>query len=182
MQKNSVQAAKIFISNAAKHVPGNHFYITDVKLAMSEMIGQEFRGGIADVSEEELLLKIKVCKELLSLAEILAPAENRIRGSLFFEIHSAIAELGQRRGSQGHEGPDYLLESLTVKLIVFRKILSLIVYLQESKKYLVQAIEALKHESPVMPEGKILEQAKINLRDINVLLATVRVTVGATPA
>ncbi|XP_017777961.1 PREDICTED: protein msta [Nicrophorus vespilloides] len=166
IRKGNSNACKVFISNSLKFLHPNHYYLTDVKFALSQLLGQEFHGGLPKISDEDLQLKIDICRQLTELANKIAPAENRIKGLLLFELHAAIMELGRRRGNSGTEesGPDYLY----TKLI-------------DSKKYLVQSIEALKNESEVMPEGQICIQARRNLKDIDVLLKTVYNAIGSSP-
>lgn len=44
-----------------------------------------------------------------------------------------------------------------------------------------EAVELLKHEPEVLPEGKICKQAVENLKEIDVILRTVHKTLGDSP-
>lgn len=46
--------------------------MTDVSLALAQMIGQEEQ-GLAKVSDDRLLLKTQLCRKIADLLEILAP-------------------------------------------------------------------------------------------------------------
>lgn len=114
MEKDSSKACKEFICQAEEKLPKNHYYIVDVKMALSQLLGTELEGGLSVLSDEDLQLKISVCKQLLELIEKLCPAETRIRGLLLFELQGAVTERGRRIAANG-EGPD----ALNVALIVF---------------------------------------------------------------
>lgn len=53
--------------------------------------------------------------------------------------------------------------------------------MQESKKYLQEALEQLKFEPEELPEGKVYVQAVKNLEEIDVILRTVHTALGDTP-
>lgn len=114
MEKESSKACKEFINKVEEQLPKHHYYIVDVKMALSQLIGTEQEGGLAAVSDEDLYLKIQMCKEVLDLIEKLCPAEKRIKGLLLFELQGAVTERG-RRIAAGGEGPS----ALNVALVVF---------------------------------------------------------------
>lgn len=114
MEKGSSKACKEFISKVEEQLPKNHYYIVDVKMALSQLIGTETDGGLPAVPDEDLDLKILCCKQVLDLVEKLCPAEKRIRGLLLFELQGAITERG-RRIATGGEGPDALNVALMVE-------------------------------------------------------------------
>lgn len=127
MKKNDIKACKSFIADNATVLHENHFYNTDIKLALAQIIGQEI-GGLPAVDDELLKEKITLCKKLNDLFCLLipgeivysqmkisiatanvVPAENRVRGLLLFEMHAAVAEFGRRQGR------DELLGHLVVR-------------------------------------------------------------------
>lgn len=132
MEKESSRACKAFISEAESKLHPNHYYITDVKLALAQLIGQEFEGGLPKVSDEDLELKATICKKLEEMIAILSPgtstvyknysrnnwyisAEKRVRGLLLFELHATVTEMGRRTASSG-EGPEVLHAALIVSV------------------------------------------------------------------
>lgn len=114
MPKGQSSACKLFIKNMEKLFHPNHFYLVDVKMALAHLIGQEFNGGLPQVSDEDLRLKAQLCNQLIELGKMLAPAEKRMIGLLLFELHAAVAEIGRRRATSGEGGPEELRLSLLV--------------------------------------------------------------------
>lgn len=145
MKKQDISACKEFLVRYKNVLHENHFYNVDVIVALSQLIGQQ-TGGIINVEEELLVEKIDRCRKLDELLKILAPAENRIRGLILFELHAALAEFSRR-----HAEPRNIFLSM----------------LQESKKCLLDSRDLLKYEPEVLPEGKIALAAEKNLKDIN---------------
>lgn len=159
LKKGDSRPARQFISMYEKYLHNNHYYLTDVKLALGQLIGHEDSGGLPGVSTEDLELKARLCQGLTKLANTLAPGETRMRGLLLFELHAAVAELGRRNGDP-HQ---------------------LTLVLQESKKILQEATDLLKNEPESLPEGKIYHQALKNLKEIEMVLMTLHKTIGDSP-
>ncbi|CAK1587315.1 unnamed protein product [Parnassius mnemosyne] len=150
MPKGDADACERFVDHCSSYLHPSHFYMTDVSLALAQMIGQDTL-GLAAVSDERLLLKTQLCKKIADLLETLAPAENRLRGSLLFELHAAVAETGRRKSLT--DGPMVLLG-----------------YVTESRKILQESAALLRHEPPELPEGQLSRQAKINLVQMDELI------------
>ncbi|XP_011312778.1 protein msta, isoform A-like [Fopius arisanus] len=148
MTKNNVDECRRFLSKYSRILHENHFYMVDVKLAMSQMIGQQ-SGGLPAVSDEMLNEKISLCKKLDQLFKILMPAEVRLRGLVLFEIHAAMAEFGRR------QGPDQLRGMLML-----------------SRTALKDAYELLRLEPEILPEGKIARIADKNLMEMEAIIKT----------
>ncbi|XP_068617910.1 SET domain-containing protein SmydA-8 [Battus philenor] len=151
MPKGDADACERFIGHCSSYLHPSHHYMIDVSLALAQMIGQDNHLGLAAVSDDRLLLKTQLCKKLAELLETLAPAETRLRGSLLFELHAAVAETGRRRAAT--EGPMVMLG-----------------YVTESRKILQESSQLLRHEPPELPEGQLCRQAKINLLQMDELI------------
>lgn len=151
MPKGDADACERFISHCSSYLHPSHFYMIDVSLALAQMIGQENEMGLAEVTDDRLLLKTQLCRKIADLLEILAPAETRLRGSLLFELHAAIAETGRRKSLT--EGPIVMLGHVT-----------------ESKKILTESATLLRHEPPELPEGRLFRQARINMVQMDDLI------------
>ncbi|KRT84042.1 SET domain-containing protein, partial [Oryctes borbonicus] len=134
MPKGILNICKAFLRENEKYLSPNHYYLTDVKFALSQLIGQD--AGLQAVGDDEVEFKAKLCNQLINMMKILIPAEKRVLGILLFELHAAISEIGRRKVSSGLGGPDDLQEALL-----------------ESKKILKQVVELLKHEPQELPEG-----------------------------
>ncbi|XP_026322771.1 SET domain-containing protein SmydA-8 [Hyposmocoma kahamanoa] len=160
MPKEDPDACEKFISHCSAYLHPYHYYMTDVSLALAQMIGQDHNEGLAGVMDDRLLLKTQLCKKIADLLECLAPAETRVRGSLLFELHAAIAETGRRKSLT--EGPMVLLGHVT-----------------ESRKILLESAFLLRNEPPELPEGKLAKQAKINLVHMDELIRNLSNTLPA---
>ncbi|CAH0563605.1 unnamed protein product [Brassicogethes aeneus] len=155
IEKGSSKSCKEYISHAEDFLHSNHYYLTDAKINLSQLLGHEEKTLLPNLSEDDILLKAKLCRSLTNMIKKLVPGEHRLTGLLLFELHAAIAEIG-RRGS-----PESLPEAL-----------------MESKNILMEAMGLLKFEPESLPEGKIYKQAQKNLIDIERVLKTVQTTFG----
>ncbi|CRK93100.1 CLUMA_CG006491, isoform A [Clunio marinus] len=149
MEKENEDNCIKFIEHYSKWLSPNHFYITDVKIALAQIIGSGFN-GIQQVTIERLLLKAKICKELIDLIEKIVPNEARILGLIKFELHTAYAEIGRR----ALQNKDANCKSM----------------LEESLSYCQEAIKLLSNEPNSLPEGGICKQARINASSLLTLL------------
>lgn len=113
LDKRNETSNKKFIQNFEKVLHPNHYFLTDVKLSLVQLYGQE--EGLTSLPDEDISLKLKYCKELYDLTSALVPAENRLRGVLLFELHAAIAENGRRKSNRGEMDPNELKNNLLVK-------------------------------------------------------------------
>ncbi|KAK3915324.1 Ninein-like protein [Frankliniella fusca] len=141
-----------------------HFYLTDVRLALAQRYGKDgddAQQGLRQLTDGELAHKRQLCRDLLKLADKLVPAEHRMRGLLWFELHAAEVEASRRRGLD--QGPDP--EALRVSLL-------------ESRRCLTEVVELLRCEPPDLPEGKVLRQARLNLKEVDQLLCALHHAVG----
>ncbi|XP_076299374.1 SET domain-containing protein SmydA-8 [Lasioglossum baleicum] len=145
MKKNDITACKGFLKRYKEVLHRNHYYNVDIMVALAQLIGQQ--GGLDMVNDYLLAEKLDLCKKLDNLLQIIAPAENRIRGLILFEMHAVLAEFSKR-----HEEEDTIF------------------LLTESKKCLLRSYELLKYEPQVLPEGKIAYQSKHNLQKTNEIL------------
>jgi hypothetical protein len=141
LDKTNIEACKSFLTTYESYLPNNHFYCTDVKYVLSQLMGQ-----VDALTDDDLELKLQYCTSLENLLKIVAPAERRTLGTVLFEKHAAVAEVARRN-------PMKMLDDL-----------------EESKRILLEALEVLKNEPDCLPEGKIYQQAKQNLKNMNVLL------------
>ncbi|KAK9883483.1 hypothetical protein WA026_001657 [Henosepilachna vigintioctopunctata] len=149
LPKNDANNIKQFLSSSSGYLHQNHFYLTEIRLALVQLIGQgNTSESMTEISEEDLELKAKTATQLLSLFDSIAPAERRLKGIVLFELHASLAEMGRRNGE-----PDTMHRRLT-----------------EARRYLIDCIDTLKDEPSFLPEGQILKQAKLNLKSIDIVL------------
>lgn len=72
MQKGDADSCKLFLDYYGKFLHPNHYYMTDVRLALGQLIGQT---GYGEVTDDELRIKLDSCKQIADLSKILNPGE-----------------------------------------------------------------------------------------------------------
>lgn len=147
-KENETHCVK-FIEHYSKWLSPNHFYITDVKVQLAQVIGAGM-SEIQRISDDRIMLKAKTCKELIDCIEKIAPNEARILGLMKFELHSAYAEIGRR--------------ALQVKDPNCKSML------EYSLDNANETIRLLSNEPDVLPEGIICKQARINASSLLTLI------------
>lgn len=60
-----------------KWLPENHYYMTDVKIAIAQLIGSGGPLAIQNITDDQLQMKVKYSQELLKLLDIIAPGTNQ---------------------------------------------------------------------------------------------------------
>lgn len=75
MQKGDPKSCQLFLDYYGKILHHNHYYLTDVRLALSQLIGQEVEDGLQMVTDDELELKLKSCKEIIDISKTLNPGQ-----------------------------------------------------------------------------------------------------------
>lgn len=80
MPKGIPKECKNFIETYEELLHKHHYYLTDVKVALAQQIGQqyEYEEGIATVADDDLALKVNLCQNLVKLLKSLVPGENKI--------------------------------------------------------------------------------------------------------
>lgn len=76
MKKNDINTCQKFLRKYSKQLHGNHYYMIDVKMALSQIIGLE-DGGLPKVEDEILTEKISLCKKLDELLRTLVPGKKK---------------------------------------------------------------------------------------------------------
>lgn len=147
-KENETHCVK-FIEHYSKWLSPNHFYITDVKVQLAQVIGAGM-SEIQRISDDRIMLKAKTCKELIDCIEKIAPNEARILGLMKFELHSAYAEIGRR--------------ALQVKDPNCKSML------EYSLDNANETIRLLSNEPDVLPEGIICKQARVNASSLLTLI------------
>ncbi|XP_059608080.1 SET domain-containing protein SmydA-8-like [Phlebotomus argentipes] len=147
--KSSVQGCLDFIRMHEKSLPPNHFIMIDVKCVLAQKIGEGHPQELQKAPDELLEMKARLCREILDLIALLAPAENRSHGCMHFELHAALAEIARRGVENGLNCQDLLDKSLW---------------------HAEQAARWLSQEPSVLVEGKICAQARINVDTLRVVL------------
>ncbi|XP_058462124.1 SET domain-containing protein SmydA-8 [Malaya genurostris] len=150
MEKTNEKHCNLFISHYSRWLSPNHHYLVDVKILLSQVIGGGSPDAIKEISDEDLMSKMKMCQDLIRLFEKICPAEARVIGTTRFELHAALAEFARRGVESG--GP-------AVKSA-----------LEDSLYNANECVRMLSNECDEMPESHICEQARINVKSLMMLL------------
>ncbi|PSN56125.1 hypothetical protein C0J52_10642, partial [Blattella germanica] len=116
MKKGDIHHCERFLAKYSPELHPNHYYLTDVKIALVQLFGQESASGMMGVSDVNLKQKVSMCRQMLNLVNMLVPAEHRVRGVLTFELHAATAEIARRASITGNLSPMALRDGLLVSL------------------------------------------------------------------
>lgn len=81
IEKNCVR----YLEHYSKWLPENHYYMTDVRVALAQIIGSGGPDVIQGTTEEELNTKIQLCQELLKLFDVISSGKSLIT-KLFLPI------------------------------------------------------------------------------------------------
>lgn len=112
LDKSNLNDCKKYIKEFEKKFHHHHYLLTDVKLAITQILD----AGVGNLAEDDLMLKLQYCRQLNKLITKLVPAENRCRGVLLFGLHAALAEIGRRKSNRREIDPADLKNNLLVSI------------------------------------------------------------------
>ena len=98
MPKEDAAACKQFIKKYDKVLAATHFYMIDVKMALSHMLSSE---NYEELSYNDLKLLFKTTEELKMVAETIAPAERRLLGLILYRLAKTKIEMARRDDDEG---------------------------------------------------------------------------------
>lgn len=78
MEKGNEQNCIRYLEHYSKWLPSKHYYMTDVKVALAQIIGSGGPDIIQGTTEDELNMKIQLCQELLKLFEVISSGRSRV--------------------------------------------------------------------------------------------------------
>ena len=74
LERGNPEACQSFVKKHSQNLHPNHYYLMDVKLALSQMIGGQAGGGeLHDLHEKDIVQKQKLCMEILNVANKISP-------------------------------------------------------------------------------------------------------------
>ena len=82
LERGSPEACQSFVRKHSQNLHPNHYYLMDVKLALSQMIGGQQQqqpgqpptaGELHDLHEKDIVQKQKLCMEILNVANKISP-------------------------------------------------------------------------------------------------------------
>lgn len=159
LKEGSLAASEAFLKSTSSKLSENHYYRSDVKLAMAQMYGRagvQNKSDLHELSKDLLDRKEQLCREVLALADVFSPGESRLRGLMKYELQAACMEKFRRL-------PKKLKASPQSKAI-----------LQECEEALKDASTILLRESPIQDEYQLGLQAEAELADVTALISKFR--------
>ncbi|KAK7070870.1 hypothetical protein SK128_003136 [Halocaridina rubra] len=159
LKDSPLAASEAFLKTTTTKLSDNHYYRTDVKLALAQLYGRpgaHNRQELKDLPKELLERKETLCREVLALADIFCPGLSRIRGLLKYELQSSLMEKHRRL-------PKKLKTSAAGKALM-----------KESVELLNEATVILKMESPMQDEYQLALQAESDLANLQYALGKKR--------
>jgi hypothetical protein len=77
VQKEDAQACRRFLEQYTPQLHPNHYYLTEVRIALGQLLGQNCDMGLPGVSDHDLSEKISLCRKVLVLVNTLVPGKFR---------------------------------------------------------------------------------------------------------
>ncbi|XP_076056980.1 SET domain-containing protein SmydA-8-like [Oratosquilla oratoria] len=153
--RGSLKASEVFLKDTAKVLSENHYYRTDVKLALAQMYGHAGT-ELKDVDPDILDRKEKLCKEVLALADIFCPGLIRLRGLLQYELQACLLERHRRlpKKQKTSDKAKTLLQDASQALKDSSKILVLESPLQDEYQLGLDADSTLQHVTQMLMKFK----------------------------
>lgn len=157
LKENSLNSSETFLKATSSKLSENHYYRSDVKLALAQMYGhvggqQQRQPDLKDLSKDLLERKENLCREVLALADLFSPGESRLRGLLLYELQAACRERYRRLPKKLRNTPQS------------RQLL------QECAMWLKEASVILQRESPLQDEYHLGLQAEEELSNLTSVL------------
>lgn len=94
VEKRSVKSCKSFINRFESLLHPNHHLLVAVKLALIDIFAWD--KNVMSLSKSDLSWVIKTSKEMFVLVDTLAPAENRLKGVLLYQLYNGLMEERRR--------------------------------------------------------------------------------------
>lgn len=170
LEKDNPEACLMFIKKHSQNLHRNHFYLMDVKLALSQMIGKtptSTSGSISasegasiegagehsklslDLNEKDLIIKQKLCMELIEIANTISPGISRLRGVILYELQATLSSYARKKFTKGEITPEHLINIM-----------------QEVRNYLKECIQIFSYEPTCIQEGRLAAVARLDLIEV----------------
>jgi len=159
-QKGTVDDAEAFLEKYKKQLHPNHYHMVTCKHNLLQMYGRTEGCLIQDMDEEQLKRKEELCREHISVLEIIDPSKIRLMifcAAAHFELHLPLLQVSKRKWEAG-----------TISTEEFREAL------KEPYKHVKIATELLVNETNEnLPEGQLRLQATDTLTQLEGFMKTV---------
>lgn len=159
LERVNPEACQSFVKKHSQNLHPNHYYLMDVKLALSQMIGggaQQGQQGQLDMHEKDIVQQQKLCMEILNVANKISPGISRLRGVVMYELQSTLSAYARRKFSSGEISVDHLKNIL-----------------KEVRKYLKECIQIFSYEPTCIQEGRLAAIARLDLVELETYVDSV---------
>ncbi|XP_059080640.1 SET domain-containing protein SmydA-8-like isoform X1 [Tigriopus californicus] len=172
LEKDNPEACLMFIKKHSQNLHRNHFYLMDVKLALSQMIGKTSSMSVSssagegasnqptgagepskispDLNEKDLIIKQKLCMELIEIANTISPGISRLRGVILYELQATLSSYARKKFTKGEITPEHLKNIM-----------------QEVRNYLKECIQIFSYEPTCIQEGRLAAVARLDLIEVD---------------
>jgi len=116
---NDVQKFEDFLKRHGSLLHPNHYYFTSARQSLSQLYGRDSQFLLGSLSSTLLERKISLCRELLSVADVLEPGLTRLRGVTLYEMHAPIMMLATRQ----FDAEEISKEEFEERMVQVRRIL-----------------------------------------------------------
>ncbi|KAK9505398.1 hypothetical protein O3M35_009467 [Rhynocoris fuscipes] len=90
VKNKSITEMEAFLKMFSSKFHPNHYLLITIKCLLSQLYGKSNRYLLHELSEELLLRKIELCKDLLQIFDKIEPGLSRIRGITMYELHAPL--------------------------------------------------------------------------------------------
>nr|XP_023028005.1 protein msta-like [Leptinotarsa decemlineata] len=97
---NDINAMELFLDKYRNVLHPTHYLCLAVKISLSQLYGKIEGHLIHELTDEILLRKQNICKEILTVFDIIEPGFTRIRGVTLYELHAPMMILLTRQLSE----------------------------------------------------------------------------------
>ncbi|ENN81700.1 hypothetical protein YQE_01906, partial [Dendroctonus ponderosae] len=157
---NDIKSMELFLEKYRNVLHPNHYLCLGIKIYLSQVYGRISGYIIQELDEKPLLRKKEICKEILSVFDVIEPGLTRIRGVTLYEIHAPVMILLTRQ-----------MESQPISKNLIKATL------KEVLKYLIEAEIILSHEPKNSVEGimgKAARDAILQIKDWEKIVGKIR--------
>lgn len=143
LDSNDIPSMETFLQKYRNVLHPTHYLCLGVKLSLSQLYGKINGYLIHELSNEQLVRKREICREIIKVFDVIEPGYTRLRGVTLYEMHAPIMILITRQFENRSLSKGELRTSL-----------------KEVVKYLEEASAILSFEPETSAEGMIGLAAK----------------------
>uniref|UniRef100_A0A182PVE0 MYND-type domain-containing protein n=1 Tax=Anopheles epiroticus TaxID=199890 RepID=A0A182PVE0_9DIPT len=147
-RKSSVKEFEDLVFKLQNFLHQNHFHLLTLKHSLIQMYGHFPGYHLNELSDEILHTKLKMCREMMSVIEVLDPESFRLTlyaGVILLEQHAALVELKRRQQSTVAAHEKYDLNEILLCLLRAKTILRNEMGTLQGKKLMEQIENALQN-------------------------------------